>query len=160
MSHSRVGAKGDGEDDMPLVDVETGNGGSLYCRTTSCVEDPQSSAMDYLLSNNLRQLSDLLSDDKVDTEKQYPDHGHKTLLHVAVEQANTEAVKMLVAGGAKVEHYNTILKQTVLHAAATKGDNNMLTMLLQCCGDRAGYIVNMKDRAGRTALFAASTVRE
>ena len=135
---------------MPLV--ETGLAAS-YCRTTSCVEDPQATALDALKAGDLRLLADLLSEEEgaVEADKQYPTESFKTLLHLAVEDGKTEAVRILLAGGARPEHYNTALKMTALHVAAMKGNNSVLELLLSY--SRAG--LELKDRAGRTALHQA-----
>ena len=133
---------------------------SVYCRTTSCVDDPQKTALEALLSGNMRLLSDLLAEESimVDTEKQYPEHGNKTLLHIAVENKNTEAVRILLAGGAQLGHFNSILKVTVLHLAAGLGDEGVLTTLLRCSGPHAIQVVNIKDRAGNELLGSHSIV--
>merc|ERR1711910_244565 len=112
--------KGDvqGEDDLPLVETgDMSSSSSVYCRTTSCVDDPQKTALDALLSGNMRLLSDLLAEESimVDTEKQYLEQSNKTLLHIAVENKNTEAVRILLAGGALLGQFNSVLKVTVLH---------------------------------------------
>ena len=128
MIHCMVFRRGDGvrgEDDLPLVETgEASSTSSVYCRTTSCVDDPQKTALEALLSGNMRLLSDLLAEESitVDTEKQYPDQGSKTLLHVAVENKNSEAVRILLAGGAQLGHFNNVLKVTVLHLAAGQGE--------------------------------------
>ena len=86
------------------------------------MEDPQQSAVDALLSGNLRLLTDILNEETIclDLDKQYPEHGHKTLLHLAVETGNTQAVRTLLGAGAKVGHFNTHLKMTAFHVVATK----------------------------------------
>ena len=105
---------------------------SYYCRTTSCVENPQATAMDALKAGDLRLLSDLLSEegDRVEPDQQYPGETFKTLLQVAVEAGYTEAVKILLAGGARADHYNSALKLTALHVAARTGDPSVLALLL------------------------------
>ena len=127
---------------------------SVYCRTTSCLDDPQKTALDALLSGNMRLLSDLLAEESitVDTEKQYPEQGNKTLLHIAVENKNTEAVRILLAGGAQLGHFNSILKVTVLHLAAGLGDEVVLATLLRSSGPHAIQVVNIKDRAGMESI--------
>ena len=127
---------------------------SYYCRTTSCVENPQATAMDALKAGNLRLLSDLLSEEggRVEVDQQYPGQTFKTLLQVAVEAANTEAIKILLAGGARTDHYNSALQLTALHVAATVGDPAVLALLLPSCS-AAG--LDLKDRAGRSALHLA-----
>ena len=114
------------------------------------MDDPQKTALEALLSGNMRLLSDLLAEESimVDTEKRYPEQGNKTLLHIAVENKNTEAVRILLAGGAQLGHFNSILKVTVLHLAAGLGDEGVLTTLLRCSGPHAIQVVNIKDRAG------------
>ena len=135
---------------MPLV--ETGLTSS-YCRTTSCVEDPQATALDALKAGDLRLLADLLSEEAagLDPDKQYTAESFKTLLHLAVEGGQTEAVKILLAGGARPDHYNSALKMTAIHVAAMKGDNKTLEVLLTY--SRTG--LDLKDRSGRTALHQA-----
>ena len=106
----------------------------------------------------MRLLSDLLAEESImmDTEKQYPEQGNKTLLHIAVENKNTEAVRILLAGGAQLGQFNSVLKLTVLHLAAGQGDEGVLTTLLRCSGPHAIQVVNIKDRAGRTPLHLAA----
>ena len=122
------------------------------------MDDPQKTALDALLSGNMRLLSDLLAEESimVDTEKQYPEQGNKTLLHIAVENKNTEAVRILLAGGAQLGQFNSVLKVTVLHLAAGQGDEGVLTTLLRCSGPHAIQVVNIQDRAGRTPLHLAA----
>ena len=127
---------------------------SYYCRTTSCVENPQATAMDALKAGDLRLLSDLLSEEgnSVDPDQEYPGETFKTLLQVAVEAGYTEAVKILLAGGARADHYNSALKLTALHVAARTGDPTVLALLLTS-SSTAG--LDLKDRAGRSALHQA-----
>ena len=93
----------------------------------------------------------------MDLEKQYQDQGYKTLLHLAVDQGNSDAVRILLTAGAKMGHYNTVLKLTVLHVAAGKEDDRILSQILRFVGPQAGQVVNIKDRAGRTALHHAAS---
>ena len=94
--------EGGGEDGLPLVETASPLPSSYYCRTASCVENPQATAMDALKAGDLRLLSDLLSEegDRVEPDQHYPGETFKTLLQVAVEAGYTEAVKILLAGGA------------------------------------------------------------
>ena len=139
---------------MPLVETAGNLPSSYYCRTTSCVENPQATAMDALKVGDLRLLSDLLSDEgnTVDPDQEYPAETFKTLLQVAVEAGRSEAVKILLAGGARADHYNSALKLTPVHVAAMTGDNNLLALLLTSCSTPG---LDLKDRAGRTALHQA-----
>ena len=104
-------------------------------------------------------MSDILAEENisVDIEKQYQEQGYKTLLHLAVDQGNSEAVRILFAAGAKLGYYNTVLKLTVLHVAAGKEDDRILSQLLKFAGPQVGQVVNIKDRAGRTALHHAAS---
>jgi len=141
-----------GEDGMPLVESGMLPSGSM-CRTTSCVDDPQGTALEALKHNDMRLLVDLLSEEgAVDADKQYATDNFKTLLHIALEQENTEAVKILLKGGAKAGHFNTTLKLTVLHVAAMKGNHEALSLLVRSGGPK---ILDVKDRSGRTALHLA-----
>jgi len=141
-----------GEDGMPLVESGLLPSGSM-CRTTSCVDDPQGTALEALKHNDMRLLVDLLSEEgAVDADKQYATDSFKTLLHIALEQENTEAVKILLKGGAKAGHFNTTLKLTVLHVAAMKGNHEALSLLVRSGGPK---ILDVKDRSGRTALHLA-----
>jgi len=137
---------------MPLVESGLLPSGSM-CRTTSCVDDPQGTALEALKHNDMRLLVDLLSEEgAVDTDKQYATDNFKTMLHIALEQENTEAVKILLKGGAKAGHFNTTLKLTVLHVAAMKGNHEALSLLVRSGGPK---ILDVKDRSGRTALHLA-----
>jgi len=137
---------------MPLVESGLLPSGSM-CRTTSCVDDPQGTALEALKHNDMRLLVDLLSEEgAVDADKQYATDNFKTLLHIALEQENTEAVKILLKGGAKAGHFNTTLKLTVLHVAAMKGNHEALSLLVRSGGPK---ILDVKDRSGRTALHLA-----
>merc|ERR1719336_3221779 len=99
------------------------SGGSM-CRTASCIDDPQGTALQALKHPDLRLLADLLSEEKaIDANKQYPTEMNKTLLHIAIELGNTQAVKILLSGGAKADHFNSVLKLTAIHVAASKGNH-------------------------------------
>jgi len=142
-----------GEDGMPLVESGMLPTGSM-CRTTSCVDDPQGTALEALKHPDMRLLADLLSEEgAVDANKQYATDSFKTLLHIALDLENTQAVKILLSGGAKADHLNTTLKLTAVHVAAMKGNNEALSFLVRSGGPKS---LDMKDRSGRTALHLAA----
>ena len=121
---------------MPLVESGMLPGGSM-CRTPSCVDDPQGTALEALKHPDMRLLADLLSEDgAVDADKQYATENFKTMLHIALELENIEAVKILLKGGAKAEHFNTTLKLTALHVAAMKGNHEALSLLVRSGGPK------------------------
>ena len=71
----------------------------------------------------MRDLSDLLAEDEaVDPDAEYEEENYSTLLNVALEIGNNEAVKLLLAGGAKPDKINSVRKVTPIHLAAAKGD--------------------------------------
>ena len=118
---------------MPLVNVESGvvQPTGDMCRTVSCVENPQKSALEALKHGNLRDLSDLLAEDgAVDPNAEYEEESYSTLLNVAIEIGNHEAVKLLLAGGAKPDLLNSVRKVTPIHLAASKGDHNILKIFI------------------------------
>jgi len=146
-----------GEDGMPLVNVEAGvvqDDGSM-CRTVSCVDNPQQSALEALKLGNLRLLSDLLAEDgAVDPNAEYPDENFSTLLNIALEVGNNDTVKLLLKGGAKPEHINSVRKVTPIHLAASKGDHLALKLFTGSVGKRS---LDIRDNFGRTALHRACT---
>eukprot|EP00090_Calanus_glacialis_P040395 TRINITY_DN7041_c0_g1_i5.p1 TRINITY_DN7041_c0_g1~~TRINITY_DN7041_c0_g1_i5.p1 ORF type:complete len:976 (-),score=208.34 TRINITY_DN7041_c0_g1_i5:92-3019(-) len=142
-----------GEDGMPLVESGMVPSGSM-CRTTSCVDDPQGTALEALKHPDMRLLADLLSEEgAVDANKQYATDSFKTLLHIALDLENTQAVKILLSGGAKADHFNTTLKLTAIHVAAMKGNHEALSFLVRSGGPKS---LDVKDRSGRTALHLAA----
>ena len=114
------------------------------------MEDPQGTAVAALLAGDLRLLSDILAEESfsLELEAELPGHGHKTLLQLAVEAASPEAARLLVAGGARLGHTNSVLKVTALHVAAGRGEAGVLAALLRAAGTQAGPALNLKDRAG------------
>jgi len=142
-----------GEDGMPLVETGMVPSGSM-CRTTSCVDDPQGTALEALKYPDMRLMADLLSEEgAVDPNKQYATDSFKTLLHIALDLENTEAVKILLSGGAKADNFNTTLKLTAVHVAAMKGNHEALSILIRSGGPKS---LDVKDRSGRTALHLAA----
>merc|ERR1719244_49429 len=89
--------------------------------------------MSALQSNNLRLLSDLLSEEgaPVRVDHTFPSHSYRTLLHTALDMSNKRAVGILLAAGAKPDHFNSTLKTTPIHVAATKSDAESMTLLLR-----------------------------
>ena len=82
-------------------------------------------------SNNLRDLCDLLAEDgAVDPNAEYEEESFNTLLNVAIENNNNEAVKLLLSAGAKADQINSVRKVTPIHLAATKGDPEVLKLLI------------------------------
>ena len=80
---------------------------------------------------NLRDLSDLLAEEEaVDPNAEYDDDNFNTLLNVALETNNNEAIKILLAGGAKADQLNSVRKITPIHLAAAKGDPLALSLLI------------------------------
>ena len=62
---------------MPLVETPAPqNGSSVLCRAPSCVEDPQTGALEALEAQDLRLLSDLLAEEGLNLlpDHAYPDH--------------------------------------------------------------------------------------
>jgi len=138
---------------MPLVETGMVPSGSM-CRTTSCVDDPQGTVLEALKYPDMRLMSDLLSEEgAVDPNKQYATDSFKTLLHIALDLENTEAVKILLSGGAKADHFNTTLKLTAVHVAAMKGNHEALSILIRSGGPKS---LDVKDRSGRTALHLST----
>ena len=92
------------------------------------------SALDALKEGNLQLLLDLLnvenSEEEFDVDKAYPEEKFKTLLHVAVEKQNVEAVKYLCTAGADVNAANRLLQTTAIHVAARKGNVEIMRILL------------------------------
>eukprot|EP00092_Neocalanus_flemingeri_P003648 GFUD01003915.1.p1 GENE.GFUD01003915.1~~GFUD01003915.1.p1 ORF type:complete len:987 (+),score=184.76 GFUD01003915.1:133-3093(+) len=146
-----------GEDGMPLVSVEGGlvqQTGSM-CRTASCVDNPQKSALEALQHGDLTQLSDLLAEDgAVDPNAEYSEENFSTLLNVALEIGNNEALKLLLKGGAKPDHINSVRKVTAIHLAASKGDLGALKHFTGFVPKRS---LDIRDNFGRTALHRACT---
>lgn len=109
-----------------------------FGRTTSCVSNPQTSALDALKESNNQLLSDLLTetapygspDLTVDINKAYPEEKSKTLLHLAVEKENLTAVKILLSSKADPNLSNRLTQQTPIHVAARKGNEDILKVLL------------------------------
>merc|ERR1719483_1617309 len=105
---------------MPLVGLaswlvnQTGD----ICRALSCVENPQKSVLEALKLGNLRDLSDLLAEDvAVDPNAEYDEENFSTLLNIALEIGNTKSMKLLLAGGAKPDLFNSVRKLTPIHLA-------------------------------------------
>ena len=95
----------------------------------------QVSALDALNEGNLQLLLDLLnventSEDEFSVNKAYPEEKFKTLLHIAAEKQNVDAVKYLCAAGADTNHANRLLQTTALHVAARKGNVEIMRILL------------------------------
>ena len=80
-------------------------------------------------------LLDLLNaenttEEEFNVNKAYPEEKFKTLLHIAAEKQNVDAVKFLCTAGADTNHANRLLQTTALHVAARKGNAEIMRILL------------------------------
>merc|ERR1711963_515746 len=162
------------EDNIPLVAVKPHK--SNYFRATSCFDEPETSALNFVLTNDETGLSDLLaevcplSDDSkksnhVNTTFPMPDshwinkpqgteYQKKTLLHLAIDKGNLGMIKLLLTAGAKADAYNDILGKCPIHIATELESKNILVVLLSAIqGNKAN--VDTLDQSGRTALHLA-----
>ena len=145
-----------GEDGMPLVETPVPqNGSSVLCRAPSCVEDPQAGALEALEAQDLRLLSDLLAEEGLNLQPDhaYPDRGFRTLLHIALERGDLEALRIVLGGKASPNHYNASLKLAPLHVAVAQANSKAVVILLSAL--EPGNL-EPRDRAGRTPLLLAA----
>ena len=145
-----------GEDGMPLVETPAPqNGSSVLCRAPSCVEDPQAGALEALEAQDLRLLSDLLAEEGLNLlpDHAYPDRGFRTLLHIALERGDMEALRIVLGGKASPNHYNASLKLAPLHVAVAQANSKAVAILLSAL--EPGNL-EPRDRAGRTPLLLAA----
>ncbi len=116
--------------------------------------------MEALKEPNLQLFSDLLSEpgasstggdssSALDVNKAYPEEKQKTLLHVAVEDGNLEAVKMLAAAGADPNLQNRLTGQTPLHVLAAKRPSAQCAKVLLAMGSDVNAVAS---GSGKTAL--------
>ena len=118
---------------LPLINMK-GARFKLGGRSTSVIKDPQVSIIDAIKEHDSELLTAILTEEsakaKIDLNHVYDEHGGQTMLHVAVEADNHEAVRLLVAsGGVDCNQFNRA-KSTALHLAARNGQVSMLQILL------------------------------
>ena len=91
------------------------------------------SVLEALKLGDLRDLFDLLAEDvAVDPNAEYDEENFITLLNTALEIGNTKAMKLPLAGGAKPDLFNSVIKLTPIHLAASKGAH---IALIFCTGN-------------------------
>lgn len=135
------------EETLPLVKMSKDHLG----RTTSVVTDPQLSALQAIKEANNQLLCDLLTDDSVglDVNHVYQEEGGKTLLHIAADQNDVEATRLLASSGANGNVVSTGTRSVPLHIAARKGNVAILQILLSA---KAKADINATTADGKTVL--------
>lgn len=147
---------------------------SQYCRTTSCLGEPQEDALTFLLADDLTKLTGLLadvcpvSDEERGKTNEFPlpdnhwinqnygtEYGCKTLLMLAMEKDQQDFPLTLLSAGAKAEAYNDFLGVAPIHIAAKKGNVGLAKLLLEGVANNKANVDAM-NRSGSTALHIAS----
>lgn len=107
-----------------------------------------------LKERNLRLFSELAAEvDKSELDREMPEHGHSSVLYMAVKDGAADFVRELLlpaaAGAAKVNpnRPHKVLKRFPLHVAAENGDLECFRLLL-----KAGADINARADNGNTAL--------
>lgn len=100
----------------------------------NCFNFFQASILEAIKESNHEFLTDLLTDEKIksgfDINHCYPDpDSGKTLLHLAIEIEDVEAVRLLVASGANCNIFSKS-KSTAFHTSARKGNVAIMQILL------------------------------
>eukprot|EP00095_Tigriopus_kingsejongensis_P001386 maker-scaffold205_size259573-snap-gene-1.35 protein:Tk01386 transcript:maker-scaffold205_size259573-snap-gene-1.35-mRNA-1 annotation:"ankyrin" len=150
-----------------------------FCRTTSCFGDPAASALACLNNRDENQFRSVLADvcpledQNVEGDPGvFPlpeDHwinlpygeveGLKTLLHLAIEQADVSYIKALISAGARADGHNEHLGKSPIHVAVEQGSLRSVQILLEHM-DKKPRMNKAKlsafNRLGQTALHLAA----
>ncbi len=105
--------------------------------------------MEALKEPNHQLLCDILNEEGLDVNKEYPEEKNSTLLHAAAERGNVTAVGMLLSSGADAGKTNRLTGQTALHAACGKRARDGAFRALLAA---KGTDVNARAAGGKTVL--------
>ena len=119
-------------------------------RMNSCLGPASPTALVWALEKgNLQLFSELLLDlDAVQINEELADHSHSTILHLATLSGKVDFVRELLRRREVNPNYShRIQKRFPIHVAAEQGNNEIISLLLDCGAD-----INSKMENGDTAL--------